>query len=597
MDTRSNKRGFEVEFTQIFQDETKVPILVEDFVEDVQKWDDAVHSCAVIRENINVTMTFRSDDSHATCTMDGFDVLPKGTVQHDEQNVPYIKASTITLFEHHSKLKYYPYIPGVYRLSVDVSGKTYYSFVKVIANRLTEQQLKVMQHEVEETITGLALDTVRKQSVYQQMEGLNLDDSLFQSFRRLEARFGDVTAIVGDVSKRVRSSLKKEYRLQSIDTTSHVDEMAIHYRLKHPESTNYLKTRKNKIDYDLPENRLLKQIVNKWVNLLDEFIQQVEYNVNHLFRSKNEVFSSYTDATRRKVLLTELERYITRATKMKGMLNHLRASHWYKEISDQPQMSIPSAMYVDVRYNKLLNIHQTLCSQRRGVTLHESWKYQWKRTDQLYEIWAFLTVLNMFQFNGFTLSNGSSWLFDKEEQKNRDLFVVPTIPKGKIVEMTKGEVKIALFYDHAIPTEQADTDEGNEPIYTTCTHNTPDIRVDVFIKGIFIGTILMDAKYRRKDVIMDSNQQLMSYVDHVRSPYIFKRKRWEKIRPVHRVVVFYPDKKGEEEIEHLDDRSISLIPLTPALSNQQAALMLEKMMEELMIEAEEEIKQAVSTQV
>jgi hypothetical protein len=256
MATHSN-RGFDVEFTQIFQDGTEESILVTDFVEDVRQWDDDMHTCTVIRENINIALTFRSDDLEATCTMDGFDVLPKGLVNCDEQNRYYIEPCTITLFQHHSKLKYYPYIPGVYRLAVDVNGKTYYSFVKVIANRLTEQQLKVMQQEVEEKVTGLALDTVRKQSVYQQIEGVDLDASLLQRFKKLDCHFHDVTAIVADLSKRVRSSLKTDYQFQSIETPSRVDAVSIDYRLKHPESTNSLKIRKNKVDYDLPENRVL----------------------------------------------------------------------------------------------------------------------------------------------------------------------------------------------------------------------------------------------------------------------------------------------------------------------------------------------------
>jgi len=132
------------------------------------------------------------------------------------------------------------------------------------------------------------------------------------------------------------------------------------------------------------------------------------------------------------------------------------------------------------------------------------------------------------------------------------------------------------------------TDPADFPVYTTSTNNNPDIRVDVFIGGIFIGAILMDLKYRKKTALSDTMKQLISYADNVRSPYIYRKKRWQRIRPVHQVLVFYPEKGGAGEAEPLSEKSISLIPLTPATDQKVFVETIRSLIEDMILAAEDE---------
>jgi hypothetical protein len=127
-----------------------------------------------------------------------------------------------------------------------------------------------------------------------------------------------------------------------------------------------------------------------------------------------------------------------------------------------------------------------------------------------------------------------------------------------------GETRVHITYDGTIPGNPEATEKFGVPIYTTGTNNNPDVRVDLFLRNIFVGTIMIDMKYRKKYTLTDSMRQLTSYADNVRSPYIYGKKRWQKYRPVHQVLVLYPEKHGGMEVDELDGRSIRLIPLTPA---------------------------------
>jgi hypothetical protein len=587
MDIRSSNLDFSLEFTHTFKDGKQERVPVRHFVKEVQDWDDNLHSYTIVHENINLELSFNSRSETAQCTMDGFDILNDERLKYDEKNLPYISPGSLTLFKHKAVTEYYPYIPGIYCLIVTRQGEKFYSFIKVTSSRLTDNQLKSMRIEVENQLKGLALDVVRKQSVFQGLEKLNMDMSLFQKFKTLDHYFGDISTIVADLAKRVRSSLKKEYILQPVEKPSHVDTVSIQYRLKHPESTNYLKTRKNMVDYDLPENRMLKQIINKWVRVLVDFIQQVDYNLEK-FKGDNEIFSSYTSTGRRKDLLIELDSYRKKATQMKAALNQLRISPWYQVVSDRGAFVVTNKIFIDIRYNKIFKIHQHLSSEEVDLSLHPGWSFHWKRTDQLYEIWSFFKVLNTFKTQHYTFGNVPRWLLNGSDKGLKDLMVIPTIPKGACFELQKGDLKLKIVYDGEIPKEPSQTKQEQDPIYTTGEHNTPDIRIDVYIREIFIGSIIMDSKYRKKYFLMDSKYQLTSYADHVRSPYIYNKRRWERIRPVHRVLVLYPDKWGKTEVEYLDDKSISLVPLTPEMDIEELGELVQGLVDELVLDAEDE---------
>lgn len=588
MAIHSNHEDFSVEFTHTFLSGETSNIPVKWFVEDVNDWEPSRFEYAIVRENIDLKMTFSCRKASGRCTMDGFDILPAEHLEEDhESGLLYIKSGNITLFKHDSGIEYYPYIPGVYCITVNIEGKNYYSFVKVISNRLTDKQLETMRREVEEQSRGLALDVVRKQTVFQNIEDINLDNTLLHQFNILRENFREISAIIADLSKRVRTTLKKEYIVQPLEKPLYVDITSIQYRLRHPESTNYVKVRRNRVDYDLPENRVLKRIINRWVHILTEFCQQIECNLEKLTVTRERIFSSYTPGSIRGKIIEDLEDYRTTALQMKGALNSLRARSWYQEIGIHPDSVISSKMYADPRYNKILKIHKKVMSNEISFSLHSAWNYHWKRTDQLYEIWGFFQVLKAFKESHFQTLEIKGWSLDDLKGRRQDLLIIPAIPKGTMFKMQKGNLRVNIVFDGYIPKEMSETDRNEVPVYTTSTHNNPDIRADVYIGDIFIGNILMDTKYRKKEALENSRYQLISYADNVHSPYIYNKRRWKRLRPVHSVLVLYPDKKGETVIDSLPGKNISLVPLTPNMAFNDFYHLIEGLLDELIKDAED----------
>ncbi|NLP52385.1 DUF2357 domain-containing protein [Bacillus sp. RO1] len=579
MDTPCSTQPFSVIFTHVFQNGSREDTEVQSFVEHLSDWDEAVHVYTEIRENVNLELRFRCQDSGARCYMDGFDGLGDDRLlvdQESEEN--YLGCDgMVTLFRHSTSDNYYPYIPGLYSLRVETSdGRTFYTLVKVISNRLFDDQLATMRSEVEEKLKGVALDVIRKQHSPKSLTALRIDPKLFRQYQMLQHYFTDIYAIVSDLAQRVRSSVAKEYQMQPAEMPAHVDVVSIQHRLKRPDTMNLVKSVQKRINYDLPENQMLKSILEKWNQLLHEFVACMDTTIKGLSSRKDYSFSISLPLERKRRLVEELKEYRGKAMRMSGALNLVKSSHWYREVSYKKALSVPMVMFVDVRYRKLYQIDQAL--QGEEIPVHTGLGQQWKRTDQLYEIWGWLQVVDVF---------GAGTTGEHGELGGLKITSEP-LAKDNMIQYRFGDISLHITYDGTIPSNPEATDKWTVPVYTTGTNNNPDVRMDLFLQEVYIGTIMMDMKYRKRHALTDSMRQLTSYADNVRSPYIYGKKRWQKYRPVHQVLVFYPEKHGGIEVEELDGKSISLVPLTPAEDQTVFQETLRWLVAEMLLEAEEE---------
>lgn len=590
MDTPCSTQPFSVIFTHVFQNGSREDSEVQSFVEHLSDWDETLHVYTEIRENVNLELRFRCEDHGARCYMDGFDGLKDDRLlvdQESEEN--YLGCNGhVTLFRHSTSDNYYPYIPGLYSLRVETSdGRTFYTLVKVISNRLFDDQLATMRSEVDGKLKGVALDVIRKQHSPKSLAALRIDPKLFRQYQVLQHYFTDIYAIVSDLAQKVRSSVAKEYQMQPAEMPAHVDVVSIQHRLKRPDTMNLVKSVQKRIEYDLPENQMLKAILEKWNRLLHEFVACMDTTIKGLSNRKDYSFSISLPLERKRRLVEELKEYRGKAMRMSGALNLVKSSHWYQEVSYRKALAVPTVMFVDVRYRKLYQIDQALKGDE--IPVHTGLGQQWKRTDQLYEIWGWLQVVDVF---GERDRGGheQSLSFPDEWKVGGSSFEITAKPvaKDNMIKYQFGAVSLHITYDGTIPGNPEATDKWTVPVYTTGTNNNPDVRIDLFVREIYVGTIMIDMKYRKRHALTDSMRQLTSYADNVRSPYMYGKKRWQKYRPVHQVLVLYPEKHGGLEVEELDGKSISFVPLTPAEDQTVFQETLRWLVAEMLLEAEEE---------
>lgn len=569
-------KSFEVVLTQKRgEDNVEIP-LVHFFISESDFYDKREERYIEIKENINLSITFRSQDSASRLYMDGLDTLSERLLEIDPfEGEVYLSPSDypITIFENSNK--YYPLIPGFYRIVIEHEGQRYYSWIKVIPKQLEEAQWEVMRNEVEKELRGLAIDVILKRTgINTQYDGLS--QNLLGQFMVIKNRFPSVMTSLSDLYSKVNYKITKDYVLVPKEKSRLIDEKSIRHRVSHPENEHMLKTPISEAIYDIPENQFTKKIIHSVSQTLSEFleaVEQMEYKIMISDKIGNFVTKKEKDKT-----LTELKTLSEMARKMRGAFQWIKTAQWYESVGDYKSAVPPYVMNSDPRYRVLYQLYRELNNDQIQLYMDKSYSYQWKRTDKLYEIWGFIQFIKALEGEKIGYTPVKGWVYSENFDGHN--LLVPTLPSGTEIEFCKGDIKLNLVYEALLPTLSRLTSK-DKPLYTRGTHTCPDGRIDVYKNEVFIGSIIFDFKYRPRQAIWNQDliftnqpngvmRQLVSYGDNLHSPYLFGEVGSlfaSQFSPVQEVWAIYPNRYRSPSEEEFPDHKLSLVELTPGYDN------------------------------
>jgi hypothetical protein len=537
-------------------------------------------------ENKRLTLEFVCEDNSARFYMDGLDTIPMRFLDVGEDDVAFLPPSNLPVLLYDSKSDsntnpdgFYPFIPGYYRIKVIVNGVSYYSWLKVKPKQITEEQWVSMREEIEESLHGLAQDLVRKNASLGINSSIPIPIHILRKLIIIKKDFSKWMVALKSIESDPRMRIRKEYHLVPEGKAGEVDATSIQYRVRHPESQNYFYSPKNTRNYNLVENQWIKKIfrfiVREMNALLDYLEKHKEKVCQEIKREQQFHHNEHVQVrTKMKVLdeLIEYERFVRR---IRGESLIVLGTEWLEEVDEKHLMSIPHVMHLDARYRYLYQMYRVLKNQEFSISLDTSYDFYWKRTDLLYEIWGFLQLTDGLQHEsvGFEVIKG--WIFDVNP--NSKSFQVPFLEPGTMVEFKKDDICLSLVYDERLPFKKEDT-IFTKPVYTNGSNNRPDVRLDLYKLDEYIGTIMIDFKYRPLWYIWDNNKlqfnrqtdtmrQLISYRNNIDSTFLYRKKypgQWHRYRPVHEVWAVYP--KHDDYIvtkNPMESHRIRLMELTP----------------------------------
>lgn len=569
--------GFEVIFTQKLG-EIEKQIKVERFVTDEKNlYENNEDLTAEIKENLGVTICFHSSQADAQFFMDGLETLPEPRLLVDpvEGEVFLSPAEEpITLFDHSEK--YYPLIPDLYRIMVVINEQRYYSLIKVLPKQLEVAQWETMKQEVERELKGLAKDLLlKKTGLNTRMEGIS--QGLLEQFYVINNHFSTVMAAISDLYRKANAQITKEYTFVSKEKSRMIDEKTIRHAAKHPENNHTFKAPISAMTYDLPENRLAKKIIESISKTLTDFIVRVD----DLEKSWDNPSGLEKEKT-----VKELEKLSGVAGKMRGAIQWIKTAPWYNRVGIYQTTSIPHVMNSDPRYRALYQLYRELNEEQFHLQNHQTYSYQWKRSDKLYEIWGYIQFIKCLMGDELSFLPESGWIYSQDAELK-----TPDLPANTNIVFRKGNLRVHLVNEAKLPTQSKLTTARN-PLYTRGTHTCPDGRLDVYKDEIFIGTIIFDFKYRPRSAIWNESlilvnkqnevmRQLVSYSDHIHSPYLFgggENPIISRISPVQEVWAIYPNRFGQARSYDYPDYKVGLIELTPG---QEQEHLVEKIKESI----------------
>lgn len=269
--------------------------------------------------------------------------------------------------------------------------------------------------------------------------------------------------------------------------------------------------------------------------------------------------------------LTELQDVTTRLSRLNRYIQVVLADDFLKNATMPSNMALPKALMLNPSYNLLYRIYMVLFHKTASYEVDASYHRYWKQTAQLYEIWTYVQVLKILTEIGFNPVSG--WLYD-DRQAGQPL---PFLTAGTQVHLVGDDLDLNLTYNEPLPHGRAQV-TLHRPLMMLAAQNKPDIRLDVFDKEArYLGSLLMDAKYKRLTSILNGlsegksslQWQFSAYVNAPRSPLHDENALLRQMRPVEALLVLYPNNITGSETKVSDDTEANVfyIETKPGTAN------------------------------
>lgn len=518
-----------------------------------------------IEENDEIDVLFESEDENAKLYLKALDIVPidDRKITYDSEGNIYRQPSSEPFVLYRSNKKFDALCVDQFQISIYCYENWYYGTLQVLPKPMNSSEWTMMKDDLEKEMVGLAQDIVRRNIGLGNQKYGDIPPRILYDFIVIRKYARSVLPALMDIVENPRCEIVTQYKNVGNNKNCRLDEESIRRYVTRAGSEATYKVPIKVINYDIQDNRILKNIIIDYENRLNHFLKLLvelrAYTSNFDF----EKTVQYKNEWKRSILEFE-----SVAQRLKKMTSLIKTQEWYFDIEKVSRPYIPHSFIMDARYNTLYQMYLELKREDFKVEFDPEFSYTWKRSSYLYEMWCYLKLVHLL-----------SKKYEMNELDWTSVFsgkiLFPFLNTGTSIELKNEDIKLEVVFDKPLVFEKTKTDIYS-PLYVAKTqeyskiHNRPDILIYVYDakNGWYLGSIVLECKYRKLDSIESDNQrgsigQLQAYYNNTRSEYLFGG--WGKkfnMRPVKKVIVLTPDVKGNGKSH--DDFSILFKSFKPA---------------------------------
>lgn len=528
-----------------------------------------------IMENQDISLLFRAPPDYRF-TMDGLDVVHVPGAERDGDAVVIPpQGGAVTLFE----AKNFPLVPGYYIVTVTGRGRTWYGLMEILPRYMQKQQWQDMRDELMSEIRRLSFDFMKRtMRISASLDSaLGVGSAMLLRFYIVNDLFDRVMNVMGELARTANSRIAIRSRRVPADMGRKEEAHFRPGKERIHTGLPYVRVTRTEITRDVPENRFAKSVLLALDRSLRAFMESIDENAARV-GSEQEEFRRYKKDYQYKMREEALARfagYRARAQQLRNAIRRAEEAPWFLEAGESPAAAPDATALRDARYAVLCRLHRSLSRPEDSLAVSSYYRFQWKRTDKLYELWSVLTFIKALAAGGWAMESGPAVTEEGGE------YILESLESGAVIRMKRGEEELHLVYDAAVPGTAAGTDRDNCPLYSNQAHRRPDMRIDYYWKNLYYGSLVADFKYRdiyrlwTDGTSTDIRVQFNAYRD-MNTRYYRDMNEHDSLRnsrPVKEVWAVFP-----RETPPLSDEDYSLrfISLAPGLAaNQKLPVLLE----------------------
>ncbi|HZK53918.1 MAG TPA: DUF2357 domain-containing protein [Desulfosporosinus sp.] len=537
------------------------------------------------RENLYVSFTANQEDVYLYIDgLDGYDSLK---LHLDEEGIPCLRSGTQRFPLYSDVNEDYPLIPADYMVFVKRKGEQndfLEATLRVRPNHITEDQLDVMRDELNEMVQGLAYDRTRlSHGVTHNEEGGSLATLVLRKFVILKQMIKEFGVTLENLVRRPDQQLERHYREVKAHVHCKQDAKSSRWLLsaqgqranaaaKSREKPEVILGMIPSLTYNTPENQMVLGFLH-YVSCQMEMVLRaisctitedqraietrapymiLQRSTNHEVRAlKNKIISLES-------MKVEMKKGIFYVQKYMG-------SPMFKELKPLSNSNHCSLKILrDWRYKRIFTWWKQLRAQEVQIPLAHDFKVQWKRTDVLYEYWCYIKTIIALEHAGYTPVSG--WIYDATHKVSQQL-VFPILQDDTLVEMVKGPIRLSVLFNEKMARAKRGALRNERILYMEGSNYKPDIRIDVFTNNLYSGSIIVDAKYRKRlniwnnDRVEDENRpKNMNTLQNYSNSLKFVEDPAGVSKAI-KVIALHPSMGPE--VEDIEDTNVSLVQLRP----------------------------------
>lgn len=518
-----------------------------------------------VEENDEIEVLFESEDENAKLYLEALDIVPLDDrkIAYDSEGYIYRMPSSESFVLYKDDGKFDALCVDTFRISVYCYKTWYYGIFQVLPKPMSINEWTMMKDDLEKEMVGLAQDIVRRNIGFGNKKYGDVPPKVLYDFIVIKKYAQSVLVALLDIVENPRCEIATQYKKVVNNKNCRLDEESIKRYATRAGSEATYKVPVKVINYDIQDNRILKNIIIDYESRLNSFLELLvelrdytnNYDSGRTIQYKNEWEKSISE-------------FKNVAQKLKKMTSLLKTQEWYLDVGKVSKPYIPHSFIMDTRYNTLYQMYLELKRETFKIEFDPEFSYTWKRSSYLYEMWCYFKLVHLLsqQYE----MNEPDWV---RVFSGKILF--PFLKVGTSIELKNDYVKLEVVFDKPLVYDNKKT-ELFSPLYVAKTqeyskmHNRPDILIYVYDveNGWYLGSIVLECKYRKIYSIEASGQrgsigQLQAYYNNTRSEYLFGE--WGKrlnMRPVKKVIVLTPDVKGDGKSQ--EDFSILFKSFKPA---------------------------------
>ena len=244
-----------------------------------------------------------------------------------------------------------------------------------------------------------------------------------------------------DIAENPRCEIVTEYKKVGNNKNCRLDEESIRRYATRAGSEATYKVPVKVINYDIQDNRILKNIIIDYDNRLNIFLELLvelrdytnNFDSGRTIQYKNEWEKSISE-------------FKNVAKKLKKITSLLKTQEWYLKVGKISRPYIPHSFIMDTRYNTLYQMYLELKRETFKVEFDPEFSYTWKRSSYLYEMWCYFKIIHLLskQYE----MNEPDWA---RVFSGKILF--PFLNVGTSIEFKSENVKLEVVFDKPLVFE------------------------------------------------------------------------------------------------------------------------------------------------